>query len=174
MCDDRCVTRLGRSALSTLSRLRLAAGMVADLQATESTPLKSASASATPPSFELAMTRARLRLLRNPETGELYPFLGFCAPRSAFTLLGQGSEAHINVLGYCFYLSLLLCCFGLPLAYISIDPERHLEAGTVGSWSNLRYSQVLCDIGLVVVFGTFFQYLAFYLVRRGSKPPCSI
>ena len=67
------------------------------------------------PSYTLGMTRARLRLIRNPETDDLFGFMGLCAPHSAFELLGQGSATHVKILGYCFYVGVLSCVFGLPL-----------------------------------------------------------
>ena len=40
------------------------------------------------PSYALGMARARLRLIRDPDTDEPYFFMGLCAPHAAFTLLG--------------------------------------------------------------------------------------
>ena len=103
------------------------------------------------PSYALGMARARLRLIRDPDTDEPYFFMGLCAPHAAFTLLGQGTSCHVQLLMYAFYFALASLAFAIPLLLMPHDPNRKLEAGTAGAWSELTWGLVLCDVGLLVV-----------------------
>lgn len=138
--------------------------MAKDLpMAQEDTPLRTSR-----PSFELAMARSRMRMPRDPDTGDLYAFMGLCAPYSAFELLGQGSGAHVKILANCSYLAILIAAFAIPLMYINNDPTRNLAEGSVGGWASLTWAHVVCDVMLVVLFGVFVSLIAAYLINPTS------
>ena len=127
--------------------------------ATEATPLVEAG-----PSLTLAMLRARLRLVRNPETDELFPFLGLVAPHSAFRALGMGCALHVKILGYCFYVAVIVTLLSFTVVLFPVDPSRDLEAGTAGAWMVLTYGHVAFDACLVCLFGAFILFIGYLLV----------
>ena len=69
------------------------------------------------------------------------------------------------MLGNCFYVALAATLFGVPLMFMSQDPERLTEANTAGAWLYLTWWHVVCDAGLIVTFGAFFQMGAIYLMN---------
>ena len=120
------------------------------------------------PSFLRAMVRAGLRMPRNPETNHPYAFYGLFAPPDAFEKLGQGSGAHVKVLGYCFYCSILVVALALPLQYIANDPERSLEVGTAAAWKELTWGHVVLDALCIFLFLAFFSKTASILMNPSS------
>jgi len=149
--------------------------MGASQSVTEATPLKEDA-----PSYALGMTRARLRLLREPATGELYGFMGLCAPLSAFAPLGQGSTVHVRMLTNCFWLGLVMFIVSIPLRFTGMDPKRSgtstsendgvdgNEAGTAGAWETLTWWHSFSDIFLVIILCTFIESMAAYTMNTRS------
>jgi hypothetical protein len=70
------------------------------------------------------MTRARLRLIRDPETGDHHAWMGLFASTSTFALLGQGTVVHMRILAFSFCLVVLCLVFTLPLAMTMQNPDR--------------------------------------------------
>jgi len=132
--------------------------------ANESTPLKSNHAS-----YTLGLTRAQLRLLRDPDTKEPWAFMGLCAPLKAFEVLGQGVAMHVRVLAYCLGLGVLLFFVSIPLRYTGMDQARASAmvsmGGTAGAWSELTWWHAASDICLVLILLTFFEAMARYTMN---------
>ena len=129
---------------------------------TEATPLVAA------PSYALGMVRAKLRLVRNPETDELFAFMGLFAPHQAFVVLGQGTAVHVKVIGYCIYVAVAATLLSCTVVLFPLDPERDLEAGTAGAWLVLTYGHVLFDMCLVALFGAFIHFIALLLLNPSA------
>eukprot|EP00966_Prymnesium_polylepis_P073741 1711634-Prymnesium_polylepis.1 len=107
------------------------------------------------PSFELAMARARLRLLRDPDTNLPFSLWGLCASFKAFERLGQAAAAHTRIMSWSVLVCFATALLAVPLRAIANDPARVNEAGTVAAWTELTWGHVVLDVLMSLVFLAF-------------------
>jgi hypothetical protein len=108
------------------------------------------------PSLELAMTRARLRLPRDPATGLPYMLWGLFAKQRNFEPLGPAATAHVRILLWCIPLTLLVAALVVPLSSLSqIAARVEVEGGTSGAWGEITWGHVVLDCAVSTIFIAF-------------------
>ena len=132
--------------------------------ATEATPLHAPAAN-----FELAMTRSRMHLVSNPQTGSPYPFWGACARTEDFGVLGAQALAHVHFISSALKMGGAVAILGLLLMVSGNDDSRSNEAGTAAGWRELTWVHVLGDALVMSIFVAFIMRQQFLLAKPDDE-----
>ena len=102
------------------------------------------------PSYELAMKRARDKLLKNPATGEPYSCWSLSIPISVFARLGEDTATYMTLLQEAFILALAGSALAIYPMYLNARnaPEGLNIWGmtSIGAASRVEWGHVLCDM----------------------------